>query len=193
MTSITAPTVIGWSEKAAAEYRDFVAPFRKNVWNTIDEVFNGKFGWVFSLIGIVSISGGLWFSQESRVAGFVGVGAFFVLYAGYNLASRLKMKPAEWRRISLSEFLDIYAPSASAKRLIKEAVGAERGRNPNAEFEIERLAKPAATKWKQPIEAVILWSRTEPFDSPKDQAVLALKDGIPVDLGSIGSKTFAAH
>lgn len=171
-------TATVWSDNQIKSYRAEVNLIQTNFWNRVDTIINGKFAWVFFLVGLSGFIGGVWFSKDSQVAGFIGVGSFFLLYGAYRLSDARKAKPSQWMTVSMAEFLSgrIWGPTALWYSL-QEMSEAERAKNPSVEFLVEYLFNTKENDLRLPPANFIVWEY-QSFGSQAREVVFVVKNGI---------------
>lgn len=157
-------------------FRNQVAPLRKNFWNDLDEkVLNGKFGWVFLILGLIGLSAGLLLGGENTLFSLIGVTSFFLLYLAYNLSSKFKAKPAQWVMAPLAELLSssLYGDTIYP---IREVVKKTRAEEPLAEFVVEYLFDRRERDEKRMPQNFVLWMYPV-FGHGERKAVLLFQEG----------------
>lgn len=181
-TAFIQPT--GWGDKYIEEYRDKVAPLRKNFWNHYEEFwFKNRYGIFLSLIFLVLVFSSPFLPLPILQRFLLCVPGVLVLGTS-PLTRELTATPPKWKKMSAVDFFTLFPPGrleAGSKSklvagMIEEQMSLFRAKNPKLEFVIEY----PDMVWEWLPKSIILWGCDDPQNAPgKLRAVLVVRNGMP--------------
>ena len=167
--------IVGWPEKYVDEYRKVVAPTTINFWNKLSGFLNSTWAViglffipVFALV-VLMLFPKLIGLEQFNAPGIV-MGWVFCLYAASQAAEYFKAKAPIWTSVALPEFSKLIHGSIKVEGPLWTAVTEQGQLHAQAAFEVEYLQS----------STFILWMYPRWFDWSNKQAVLMIKNDVPV-------------
>jgi hypothetical protein len=178
MSPVHPHVTVLFGEAALGEYRERVAPWRKNFWNTISDFGNSVVGGIIFMVLLV-VSMVIYFAGIPGFANYF-FATFAICFVFMMFAERLKRKEPSWITLSLPEFSKEMQGRILFELSILQTIAKLRKIYPLAAFEIEFLETPRVEKVERGMN-FILWLYPVWQDWSNKDAALVVENGQVLD------------